>query len=89
MGQGRSWELIRGVQGSCCSKTTTVQKLSCHVTGNVEVVLSNVFLLALLLFISYFLKNYSECHFLSFPNVPLGTVADYIKMMTLNLKPKI
>lgn len=34
-------------------------------------------------------KNYSECHFLSFPNVPLGTVADCIKMMTLNLKPKI
>lgn len=34
-------------------------------------------------------KNYSECHFLNFPNVPLRTVADYIKMMTLNLKPKI
>lgn len=36
-------------------------------------------------------KNYSQCHFLSFPNadVPLGTVDDYIKMMTLNLKPKI
>lgn len=37
------------------------------------------------------LKSYSECHSLSFPNadVLLRTVDDYIKMMTLNLKPKI
>lgn len=60
-------------------------------TGNVHVALSSVFLLALLLFISYFLKPIQKWHFLSFPNadVPLRTVADSIKMMTLNLKPKI
>lgn len=57
------------------------EKLSCPVTGNVEVVLSSVFLLALLLFISYLKKNDSECHFLSFPDadVPLRTVDGSIK----------
>lgn len=44
-------------KAAAAQRSLQYKKLSCHVTGNVEVVLSSVFLLALLLFTSYFLKT--------------------------------
>lgn len=53
-----AWEQHQGVsKAAAAQRSLQYRKLSCRVTGNVEVVLSSVFLLALLLFISYFLKT--------------------------------